>query len=80
MFSQLYNEKRAGRGMVSLKSTKWKMTDTFSDDFGIMKGQHVAGRPGSSNTLSTTSQPQGSATWAPPAGLFHACEGRPVGG
>ena len=54
MFSQLHNEKRAGRGMVSLKSTKWKMTDTFSEDFGMMKGQHVAGRPGSYITLSTT--------------------------
>ena len=45
MFFRLHNEKRAGRRMVSLKSTKWKITDTFSEDFGMMKGQHMAGRP-----------------------------------
>ena len=38
--------------MVSLKSTKRKMTDNFSEDFRMMKGQHVAGRAGSSATLS----------------------------
>ena len=54
MSSRQHKEKRAGHGMVSLKSTKWKITDTFFDDFGIMKGQHVAGRPSSSKTLSTT--------------------------
>ena len=54
MSSQLHKGKRAGPGMVSLKSSKWKMTDNFSDDFGIMQGQRVADRPGSSTTLSTT--------------------------
>ena len=58
MFSQLHNEERAGRGMVSLKSTKWKITDTFSEDFGMMKGQHVAGWPWPSTTLSTTPPPR----------------------
>ena len=46
MSSQLHKDKRAGRGILSLKSTKWKMTDTFSDVFGITKGQRVAGRLG----------------------------------
>ena len=82
MFSQLHNEKRAGRGMVSLKSTKWKITDTFSEDFGMMKGQHVAGWPWPSTTLSTTPPPPtpGSAAWVPPAGPSHACGGPLVGG
>ena len=40
--------------MVSLKATKWKITDTFSEDLGMMNGQPVAGRPGSSATLSIT--------------------------
>ena len=80
MFSQLHSETRAGQGMVSLKPTKWKMNDTCSEDFGMMKGQHVAGRPRSSITLSTTPQPPRSATWAPPAGPSHACEGPLVGG
>ena len=81
MFSQLHNEKRAGRGMVSLKSTKWKITDTFSEDFGMMKGQHVAGWPWPSTTLSTTPPPTpGSAAWVPPAGPSHACGGPLVGG
>ena len=77
MFSQLHNEKRAGRGMVSLKSTKWKITDTFSEDFGMMKGgpPRVLQHP-----LHHTPPPPGSATWVPPAGPSHACGGPPVGG
>ena len=54
MSPELRKEKQAVRGMVSLKSTKWKMTDNSSNDFGIMKGQHVVGRPGSSTILSIT--------------------------